>query len=55
MSNVEKEYLVLAEADAERKTDSPRADSDRLSRLPLDALLYYVLYGDEALTRLTSG
>jgi hypothetical protein len=29
------------------------ADPTRLARLPLAALLYYVLYGDEGLTRLT--
>ena len=30
----------------------PQPELARLSELPLDVLLYYVLYGDEALARL---
>lgn len=37
---------------AEQK-QAPRAELDRMRTLPLDALLYYVLYGDERLTKLT--
>ena len=53
MSDVEREELP-SESDAAKELDSQwRANSARLSSLPIEALLYYVLYGDQALSRLT--
>ena len=39
--------------EAAAEQGSADVDTERLGRLPIEALLYYVLYGDEGLMRLT--
>ena len=48
MSDAEKtEPDVSTEDIAEEKREQPPAETQRLSKLPLEALLYAVMYGDE--------
>ena len=52
MTDVEKVEVELSvESGATEK--GGQSAPERLAKLPLEALLYYVMYGDDGLTRLT--
>jgi hypothetical protein len=54
MSDMEEVKGAVSTADdAGENRQQPAAHPERLASLPLDALLYYVFYGDDGLRRLT--
>lgn len=53
MSDRENKAGVEKLQEASSSAEPQRMELERLTRLPLAALLYYVLYGDERLARLT--
>jgi hypothetical protein len=52
MSDAEKIDSIASVEGVRQKREQQPASPARLAKLPLEALLYYVLYGDEELVRL---